>query len=212
MSNFWKDPQFQKDIQLARKLVAKVLSHAKKYKGTLIIIGLLLLLSNGFGLAFPLLIKKIIDIILLDKSDRTMLTWWCIGGVLWVICKGVVEYASSILNSYVSQKLTIDIREDFFGHLMRLPLSFFDNRQTGDISSRAFGDVGQIQGTIIFGTLHFIKDIIFLIGLIVIIFLTSWKAFLIFAGGVIFVGIFTEWIRRRTRQISSSLRKKNSTP
>ncbi|MEW6607298.1 MAG: ABC transporter ATP-binding protein [bacterium] len=199
-----------KDSQLLRKLVTKILSYAKEYKGLLIIIGILLLFSNGFGLGFPLLVKKIVDIILVENADRIVLTWWCIGGVLCVSCKGIVEYTLSILNSYVSQKLTIDIREDFFAHLMRLPLSFFDNRHTGDISSRAFNDIGQLQGTIIFGTLYFIKDILFLIGLMVIIFLTSWKAFLLFIGGTIFVGVFTEGIRRKTRQISSLLQEKRA--
>lgn len=196
------------DIQLIRKLVRRAQVYARKYKGLLIITGILLFLSNSFGLGFPLLVKKIVDIILVENLGRTVLTWWSIGGVLCVAFKGVMDYTSSVLNSYISQKLTIDIREDFFGHLIRLPLGFFDNQQAGDMCSRTFNDVGQIQGTIIIGTLYFIKDILFLMGLIVIIFLTSWKAFLIFTGGVIFVGIFTEWVRKRARKISSLCQKK----
>lgn len=199
----------KKDIQLIRKLITRAHVYAKRYKGLLIITGILLFLSNGFGLGFPLLVKKIVDnIIFVENLGWIQLTWWCIGGVLCVTFKGIVDYTSSVLNSYISQKLTIDIREDFFVHLIKLPLGFFDNQRTGDMCSRTFNDVGQIHGTIIIGTLYFIKDILFLMGLIVIIFLTSWKAFLIFIGGVIFVGIFTEWIRKRTRQISSLLQEK----
>jgi ATP-binding cassette subfamily B protein len=54
-------------------------------------------------------------------------------------------YMQRILLIGTSRVIEFELRNDFFGHLMRLSASFFDRSKTGDILARATSDIDQIR-------------------------------------------------------------------
>jgi len=54
-------------------------------------------------------------------------------------------YMQRILLIGTSRVIEYELRNDFFGHLMRLSASFFDRSKTGDILARATSDIEQIR-------------------------------------------------------------------
>ncbi len=44
-----------------------------------------------------------------------------------------------------SRDIEYDLRNDFFAHLQRLPLSYFQTHRTGDLMSRATNDLNAVR-------------------------------------------------------------------
>ena len=57
----------------------------------------------------------------------------------------------------VGRDVEYDLRNDLFAHLERLPLGFYQQRQTGDLMSRLVNDVGAVRMLLGPGILNFIN-------------------------------------------------------
>lgn len=56
-----------------------------------------------------------------------------------------------VLNNEFEQKVIFDLRSDLYAHIQRLPLTWFDNRATGDIMTRLVEDVTAVERVLIDG-------------------------------------------------------------
>lgn len=56
-----------------------------------------------------------------------------------------------ILNNTFEQKVIFDLRSDLYSHIQQLPLTWFDNRATGDIMTRLLEDVTSVERVLIDG-------------------------------------------------------------
>lgn len=56
-----------------------------------------------------------------------------------------------LLNNTFEQKVIFDLRSDLYAHIQQLPLTWFDNRATGDIMTRILEDVNAVERVLIDG-------------------------------------------------------------
>ncbi len=56
-----------------------------------------------------------------------------------------------VLNNTFEQRVIFDLRSDLYSHIQRLPLTWFDNRATGDIMTRVLEDVTAVERMLIDG-------------------------------------------------------------
>src|SRR5258707_8209647 len=56
-----------------------------------------------------------------------------------------------LLNNTFEQRVIFDLRSDLYNHIQRLPLSWFDQRATGDIMTRVLEDVNSVERVLIDG-------------------------------------------------------------
>ncbi|TFG65923.1 MAG: ABC transporter ATP-binding protein [Gemmatimonadales bacterium] len=106
-----------------------------------VIAGLVLVvLSNVFTIAGPFLLKLAIDSITVSLSPDVMLTYalLIVGAA---ILSGITRYGMRQLLNSISRRIETDLRNDLFGHLLRLSPEFYDRWRTGDLMSRATNDV-----------------------------------------------------------------------
>lgn len=102
--------------------------------------------------------------------------------VITVLCIGVMQSAMHLLREFfianVSMRMAGDIQMIFLDHLQKLPLQFYDEKETGELLSR-FGDIsGTLSSAMsILNTLAFnlLQTLIFPI----VLFFISWKLTLI---------------------------------
>ncbi len=114
--------------------------------------GLACMLATTFlGAQPPRIMQHIIDDVL--KTDGTYAQ-----GVRAVLLLGGVYLGSMLfgmLRTYwlhvAGQKVIHNLRVRLYGHFQRLPLTYYDNRQTGDLMSRMTGDVEQIEHLMVHG-------------------------------------------------------------
>ncbi|MGH7541847.1 MAG: ABC transporter ATP-binding protein [Gemmatimonadota bacterium] len=110
-----------------------------------IAIGLLLVVAgNLFTVAGPYILKVAIDALQRDLRGDLILRYAALI-VLVALLGGAARYGMRELLNGISRRIETDLRNDLFGHLLRLPSQFFDKWRTGDLMSRATNDVGAVR-------------------------------------------------------------------
>jgi ATP-binding cassette subfamily B protein len=103
----------------------------------------LVLCSTMFAVS-PLVLQFAIDDLYAGVT-RTKLAFY--GGVLLLIAglAGYFRYQMRRIIVSASRGFEYDLRNDFFAHLERLPMSFFQQNRTGDLMSRATNDLSSVR-------------------------------------------------------------------
>ncbi|WP_426718564.1 ABC transporter ATP-binding protein [Corynebacterium auriscanis] len=83
-----------------------------------------------------------------------------------------------ILNSLV-MRVIYDLRREVENKINRLPLSYFDTRQRGDLLSRTTNDVDNVQQALQQAISQLIHSALTILGIIVMMFIVSWQLALI---------------------------------
>jgi ATP-binding cassette subfamily C protein len=78
----------------------------------------------------------------------------------------VLEYFSIYLTTYIGGKIVYDIRNDFFSHVLRLPMSFFDKHPSGQITTRIANDTQNVMEFFTSVITSIINDVFLLAGVI----------------------------------------------
>ena len=89
-------------------------------------------------------------------------------------CKAVIGFWQQRLIGNVGAKITTNMRYNIYKKILYLPLSFFDNTNTGTIFNRISGDLGQIQGFILIVLRNYLLQIPQIIVLVGIMIYRSW--------------------------------------
>jgi ATP-binding cassette subfamily B multidrug efflux pump len=107
--------------------------------GTACVIG-----SAGVSLIAPSVVGRAVDDLRKAFSSVVVLRF---GLVLLAISAvaGVFLFFQRKILIGVSRDMEFDIRNDFFGHLTRMPLEFYRRNRTGDLMSRAVNDLTAVR-------------------------------------------------------------------
>ena len=144
-------------------------------------------------------------------SVQQAIVWILIasGFVLAVIgIKVLFVYAKEYLVASVAQKVLMTIRNQLYRKLLRLPIAFYDKRQTGEVLARVTNDVTNLDQSInasvwVFQSL--ILSMVFLVAMIVI----NWKftlfILLIFPISGAVIRIFGRRIRFYSRKVAENI-------
>ncbi|MBC7447940.1 MAG: ATP-binding cassette domain-containing protein [Hymenobacteraceae bacterium] len=90
-----------------------------------------------------------------------------------IVFQGIFSFFRIYFFSQVSERAVADVRRDLYGALVRLPLSFFEKRRVGEITSRLTTDVAQLQDAFSITLAEFFRQVATLIGGSIIILITS---------------------------------------
>ena len=133
-----------------KKTIARLLSYLKKYRTTMIVVVLCIVLSAGaMALSAASLGTLVDDYItpLLSQAEPDfgpLLKFLCVMAFIYV-----VGIASSFLYNYlmveVGQGTQKVIRDEMFAHMQKLPIRYFDTHSTGDIMSRYTSDIDTLR-------------------------------------------------------------------
>ncbi len=151
-------PGVEKQAVGLRQLLGRV----SGLKRSLAQIFLLALALEAFVLLTPFYLQWVVDGVLVS-NDRDLLLTLGIGFGLLVLIQVGAGAIRSWAVLHLSSTLNLQWLGNVFAHLMRLPVSWFDRRHTGDVMSR-FGAVQRIQKTM---TTSFVEAV--LDGLLVVV-------------------------------------------
>src|SRR5437868_1790765 len=134
----------------------KFTRYFRPYKTSLVIGIACILASTGIGLISPWLIGRAVDLLVSGHS------WWQVTRYALTILgvslvSGTFLFLQRRILIGMSRHVEYDLRQDFYAHLQRLPLSFFQANRTGDLMARATNDlaaVRQLAGPMIMYTLQ----------------------------------------------------------
>lgn len=115
--------------------VSWFLQAMKKYKALLAEVLLASLFVQIFALATPLVFQVVIDKVLTHRSLSTLDVL-----ALALAALALFEVALSTMRHYLfghtTSRLDVELGSKLFGHLLRLPMSYFDSRRAGDTVAR----------------------------------------------------------------------------
>jgi len=174
------------------------------YRTPLVLAGVLMLCSVGIGLAFPLVVRELLDAAFLAE-DSAVLNRIAIGLFLLFAVLAVINFSQSYLTASVSEKVVADLRRDIFGALVYQPPGFFANRRVGELSSRLASDSGLIQGVLRFGVPEIIRQVTFLIGALVLVTITNPRLTLVTLTAIPFAALVGWFFGRRVRRLSTNI-------
>ena len=116
----------------------------RRYKAKLILGCVFILLSNIANVYIPLIVKQGIDS--LDrKNDPGVLVNLVILLLTAALISSIFRFFIRQTIIVVSREVEYDLRQDFWQHIQKLPLRFFQNNSTGNIMSHATNDIGAVR-------------------------------------------------------------------
>ena len=122
----------------------RLFGYVLRYRWRYLTGSLCLIATATLAMAVPYLLKRAIDAIGAG-SKPIEITYYALTIILIAIAQGVVRTFSRALIFNVGRDVEYDLRNDLFGHLQRLPLSFYHRQRTGDLMSRVINDVTAVR-------------------------------------------------------------------
>ncbi len=121
----------------------RVFAYLWQYKRLLAQLALGLAVGSGLQLLFPFLTQSVVDVGV--NTQNVSFVYLVLGAQLMLMAGRLsVEFIRSWILLHISTRVNLSILSDFLIKLMRLPVSFFDSKQFGDIMQR-IGDHHRIE-------------------------------------------------------------------
>jgi ATP-binding cassette subfamily B multidrug efflux pump len=168
---------------MQKDTIKKVLDYIKKYKILVALSLIFAAVTVALTLYVPILTGRAVDFIIgKGNVDFDSLIKIAVEIVVIVAITAVLQWLMSICNNKITYGVVRDIRNEAFEKIERMPLSYIDTHEHGDIVSRIIADVdtfadGLLMGftqaftgiITIFGTLIFMVTINFKITILVVL-------------------------------------------
>ncbi len=184
------------------------------YKVTFILGMACLVVSSSVLLSLPFVVGKIVD----EAKGESE---WFIQGIdnialllfAILLVQSVFSFFRVYLFALFSEKGMADIRLELYRRFLTLPLTFYDNRRVGEMISRMTSDVSLLQSVFSTTLAELFRQVITLIGGIVLIFVLATKLslFMLSTFPIILIGamLFGKFIRKMSKKTQDELAKTN---
>ncbi|WP_226580891.1 ABC transporter ATP-binding protein [Halobacillus litoralis] len=167
---------------------------------------ILSLLNTAAGLAIPLFASQLIDNFDLNDLNTTII----IGIVAAFFIQALAGGVSVYFLARVGQHVIASLRERLWKKLLTLPVSYYDEHETGDAVSRMTNDTGVIKNLITEHFTGFITGIISVTGAVIILFYLDWPLTLVMFSIIPLALLFLIPIGRKMSEISRHLQKETA--
>jgi ABC transporter fused permease/ATP-binding protein len=193
-----------------------IFKYIRPYR-TKFIAGLIVIsLSSASTMAFPYLLKRLLDSINIPHSGNYFAT--PTGIAMMMVGLMVIQFFISFLRvylfTYVGENAVANMRKDIYQRMITMPMDFFSQRRVGELSSRITADVSQIQDTVTTTLSEILRGVLTLtIGMCLIFVLSTKLALLMLCMVPVLVVIalvFSRYIRKISRTTQDQLADSNT--
>ncbi|MFJ3391363.1 ABC transporter ATP-binding protein [Leifsonia aquatica] len=146
-----------------RARFSQLLPYLLEHKKVLAFVVVLSVLGAAASLAQPLLVSQVIDIV--GKGDA-------LGGIVWglvalVVVSGLISGYQHYLLQRTGEGVVLSSRRKLVGRMLRLPISEFDTRRTGDLVSRVGSDTTLLRAVLTQGLVEAIGGALTFVGALI---------------------------------------------
>ena len=160
----------------------------------------MVLVSSGLGLLGPFLIGITIDEYLVSQEMNGLLL--LLGGLAVIFA---FHSLALFLQNYwmigIAQTTVNKLRTDLFHKLHKLPISFFDKRQHGEVMSRVTNDIENVSSTLNSSVIQVFSSVLTLVGTVTVMIILSPILTIITLTIIPLMVIGMKWITKRTGKL-----------
>jgi ATP-binding cassette subfamily B protein len=160
-----------------------------KYKSLVIQLAMGLLAGSLLSLIFPFLTQSIVDVGI-QNQDLNFIYLVLLAQTMLFFGRMGIEIIRSWILLHLSARINISIISDFFIKLMKLPISFFDTRMTGDIMQR-INDHHRIEQLLTSSSLNTLFSLVNLIIFSIVLLFYDYRLFIVYLIGA---AAYIAWI------------------
>jgi len=148
-----------------------LLGYIKRYRIRVFMVLLFSIVSTIFAIVSPAILGDATDIIVKglmsgDIDYNALLSILIFLGALYVI-SFLFAYLQGYMMTYVSQKITYELRKNMSEKMDRLPLKYFDTKTHGEILSRVTNDIDTVNTTLSQSLTQMISSVTTILGVLV---------------------------------------------
>ncbi len=140
-----------------------LLARLRPYVRPLSFGALALLISSGIGLAFPLVVRELLDAAFV-RGDGSLLNKLALVLVAIFAVQGLMSFVQVWLFTSVAERVIAKLRSELFAHLVRLSPGFFAEQRTGELTSRLSTDLTLLQSVMTYQSTELMRQLVYLIG------------------------------------------------
>ncbi|MBT5788739.1 MAG: ABC transporter ATP-binding protein, partial [Flavobacteriaceae bacterium] len=158
------------DVSLFKRL----LSFAKPYRITFILVLVSAVLLSGFSTLSPYLLKITIDDYITLKDYDGMLLLIALM-VLTLVLEVIFQFVFIYYASWLGQHVIYDLRNALYRHMIQFKMAYYDKSAVGRLVTRVVSDIETISGIFSQGLFMIIADLLKMVVVIVVMWTVSWK-------------------------------------
>jgi len=155
-------PDAPPKVKVTRETLGQMFSlytYLRPYRGKLGVGLFMLIGSSILGLFFPLFAIYLIN----STTHEEALRIACLMASILLV-QAIMSYFQSLLFNTVGEFGLSNLRKSLFNHLTEMPMTFFSQQQVGELTSRMFADLTQLQDAFIMAIPQFLRQSIIMLG------------------------------------------------
>ncbi|MEZ4865941.1 MAG: ABC transporter ATP-binding protein [Caldilineaceae bacterium] len=157
----------------------RLLGYLRPYRREVTIAYGSMAVATLINLFIPQIIKQAIDQGLASGNARELFN---AGGLILAIAvvRGIVAFGQRFYGEWLSHRVSYDMRNGFYSRVQSLPFAFHDQAKTGDLMSRATGDITESERFAGIGLMDLFAVTFLLTGVLIAMFLeNAWLTLLV---------------------------------
>ncbi len=160
--------------KVTKELLLRILGYLKPYWVQFLFVFISILLSAVVGLLPSIITGKIVDKALVDRNMAQLIKL-CLAAFAAMGISQLIGILESYINSWISQRIIFDMKNQMYRHLEYMPHAFFTTEKQGDIITRMNTDISGVS-SVISGTLtSVVSNIATVITTVVALFSMNWQ-------------------------------------
>lgn len=190
-------------------LLKRVMGYVKPYKSLFLGTSLFAILIAFLSPARPILIQYAFDNFILNPDEYKLLLITLLLVVL-LIAESVSQYFYTYWANFLGQSVIKDLRLQTYKKIINFRQQFFDKNPIGSLVTRVVSDIETISDIFSQGLLVIIADVLKLIIVIIVMFVTDWRLTLFSLASIPILLVVTYWFKRSIKSAFQDVRKQVS--
>ncbi|MFC2949899.1 ABC transporter ATP-binding protein [Virgibacillus sediminis] len=178
----------------------RVWDYLAKEKGRLFLVILAVAASSGLALLGPFLVGMAIDDYIVTQ-EAAGLGLLLIGLIFVYLFHSLSIFLQNFWMVGIAQETVYRLRADLFHQFHRLPISYFDKRQHGELMSRLTNDIDNVNNTLNQSVIQIFSSILTLVGTVAVMLYLSPILTVVAMSIIPIMYAAMRWITRRTGKL-----------
>ena len=158
----------------------KLMGYVGKYKGSLVLVAICLLISSAAGVATSYLLKPLLNDYIIPGDFQGLFKMLLVMGGMYLL-SSLCSFAYARIMVHVAQHTVAALRQDLFNRLQQLPVSYYDRHQSGDLMSRFTNDIDTVSEMLNSSFASIISNVLTFVGTVaMMIVLNPWLTLITF--------------------------------